>query len=172
MEKKECGYESLKASVIKDCTREGSCCTFNPEGCDKATCTCFHRYCDKFKWTVDRAKAYGEKTGLDWKDILAQWERDRDCWYMNYYQEYNQPDPEGNEDIRVFETIEAGRASFAGKGFGCPSCNKVSSDPCVCSNCGWAIFGLVPSKGSYLFAKDNMRLYHIFTPVAWEIRKK
>ena len=62
------GYESLMKKVKKDCI-EGSNC-FNPNGCDKNENKCFHRYCDKFKWIIDRAKHYAEKTGLNWEDII------------------------------------------------------------------------------------------------------
>lgn len=52
------GYEKLKATVIDDCNKGEGC--FNHNGCDKERTTCFHRYCDKFKWIVNRAKHYGE----------------------------------------------------------------------------------------------------------------
>ena len=69
-----------------------------------------HKYCDKFKWVIDRAKHYGEKLGIPWEDILDSWESHRDYWYMNYYQECNQPTIlSGN--VRVFDTVEDLRAA-------------------------------------------------------------
>lgn len=62
------GYEKLMAAVTKDCEESGG--TLHPEGCCKCGAECCHHYCDKFKWVIDRAKAYGEATGLDWQDIL------------------------------------------------------------------------------------------------------
>lgn len=62
------GYEKLSAAVEKDCKEGGG--TFNPGGCIQCGSRCFHKYCDKFKWIIDRAKAYGEATGLDWQAIL------------------------------------------------------------------------------------------------------
>ena len=79
------GYESLMKKVKKDCIGGSNC--FNPNGCDKNENKCFHRYCDKFKWIIDRAKHYAEKTGLNWEEILDKWEESCDYWYMNYYQE-------------------------------------------------------------------------------------
>ena len=164
------GYEKLKASVIKDCSQKGDCRTFNPEGCDKEHCTCFHRYCDKFKWVIDRAKLYAEKTGLRWEDILSGWEKNRTYWYMNYYQDCNQPGFENGDEVRVFETLEDVKASFKGKGFRCPTCKKISEDPCTCTHCGWSVHGLIPCESVYAFAKDKVAIYNIFRPVAW--RKK
>lgn len=39
---------------------------------------------------VERACHYAEKTGLSASDILDAWERGRDYWYMNFYQDGNQ----------------------------------------------------------------------------------
>lgn len=86
------GYESLVNKVKIDCD-EGEGC-FNPNGCDqkfRRSIKCSHKYCDKFKWIIDRAKHYAEKTGLNWEDILDSWEEDCNYWYMNYYQEAKQP---------------------------------------------------------------------------------
>lgn len=166
------GYEKLKASVIRDCESGGDCRTFNPEGCDKEHCTCFHRYCDKFKWVIDRAKLYAEKTGLRWEDILSGWEKNRSYWYMNYYQEYNQPGFENGDEVRVFETLEELKASFKGKGFFCPVCKQISDDPCTCTRCGWSVHGLIPCESVYAFAKDRMSVFHIYKPVEWEQKEK
>lgn len=122
------GYESLKEAVIRDCTERNACGCFNPEGCDKKCgrigeygepgykC-CFHKYCDKFKWVIDRAKHYGEKLGTPWEDILDSWESDRDYWYMNYYQECNQPTmTEAEKLIEIYQQLEdAGLMVTAGK---------------------------------------------------------
>lgn len=55
------GYDKLKAAVDKDCVKDGG--TMHPEGCVACGGKCSHKYCDKFKWVIDRAKAYGEATG-------------------------------------------------------------------------------------------------------------
>lgn len=106
------GIESLKAAVQKDAAEGNNC--FNENGCDhefhrtvpetnpafikmgfKTACKCVskctHKYCDTYKWTIDRAKHYAEKTGRTVDEILEAWESGRTYWYMNYYNEYNQP---------------------------------------------------------------------------------
>lgn len=83
------GLEKLQTAVEKDCSKDGG--TLHPEGCVTCGAKCFHNYCDKYKWVIDRAKSYGEAMGLHWEDILDGWEESRNYWYMNYYQECNQP---------------------------------------------------------------------------------
>ncbi|RXK16448.1 hypothetical protein CP985_03290 [Malaciobacter mytili LMG 24559] len=90
------GIEKLKEAVIFDCNKGEGC--FNPNGCNhefyrtvlednlvlikmgidtscKRISNCTHKYCDKFKWVIDRAKHYAEVTGLDYKDIIDNWEK-------------------------------------------------------------------------------------------------
>jgi hypothetical protein len=106
------GIESFKTSVQKD-TTEGENC-FNENGCDHeftrmvpqdnpkllemgitqsciSVSKCFHKYCDKYKWVMDRAKHYSEKSGKSVDEIIKVWEENRTYWYMNYYQANNQP---------------------------------------------------------------------------------
>lgn len=163
------GYESLVRDVKKDCEKEHG--TFNPEGCcykcDGAKC--FHKYCDKFKWVIDRAKAYGEKTGLNWEDILDKWEKNRTYWYMNYYQECNQPEIKLKK-VRVFETINKFAEAAGKSGFRCPHCGEVTKDPCECRKCGWKSYGLLGDlgKGVHIFVKSECIGETIFMPVEWE----
>ena len=106
------GIESLRAAVQYDTERYENC--FNENGCDhefsrmmpetnpvliemgmtqccKKVCKCFHKYCDKYKWVIDRAKHYAEKTGKPYEEIIEIWESNRTYWYMNYYQDCKQP---------------------------------------------------------------------------------
>lgn len=83
------GLEKLQTAVEKDCSQDGG--ILHPKGCVTCGAKCFHKYCDKYKWVIDRAKSYGEAMGLHWEDILDGWEESRNYWYMNYYQECNQP---------------------------------------------------------------------------------
>lgn len=106
------GIESLKEDVLRDCKNGENC--FNENGCDHefyryvpednpkliemgitTACLrvskCFHKYCDKYKWAMDRANHYAEKTGKSVEEIIEIWESDRSWWYMNYYQDGNQP---------------------------------------------------------------------------------
>lgn len=82
------GLETLKEAVIKD-TKEGQDC-FNEKGCDQKN-ACSQRYCDKYAWVIERAKHYAEFCKLSLQDVLNEWEADRGYWYLNYYQDSNQP---------------------------------------------------------------------------------
>lgn len=177
------GYEKLKASVEKDCNDRNSCGCFNPEGCNvpnrsKDRKFCFNEYCDKFKWIIDRAKHYGEKLGLNWEDVLDSWETSRSYWYMNYYQECNQPEIKGDK-VRTFETVAEMLESIGRKGFRCPACNGISANPYKCNTgiemskgkiCDWNVGGLFGDlgKGVFVYCKDKLTGETIFMPVAWE----
>lgn len=182
------GYDKLKKAVIKDCNDKGSCGCFNENGCDKCNSAigkygeetykhCFHAYCDKFKWVIDRAKHYGEKLNMDWMSVLDEWEKRRDYWYMNYYQDCNQPLIE-NINVRVFETKNDYKQSLKGKGFRCPNCGGVSTNPYECNSkeikdgkiCNWKSYGLFRTmgKGVTVVIKKPFIVAEIFMPIAWE----
>jgi len=174
------GYEKLKLSVENDCNDGNKC--FNPNGCDKHGAKCFHEYCDKFKWTIDRAKHYGEKLGLNWEDVLNSWEEKRNYWYMNYYQESNQP--EIRDNVRVFETTTEMLKNIGHREFRCPACGGVSTSPYKCDSgflmgrgrgkrkavCNWNVGGLFGDmgKGVYVYCKDKLAGETIFMPISWE----
>lgn len=176
------GYEKLKEAVMRDCNGRDGCGCFNADGCNvegnhigeygkPGYKRCFHRYCDKFKWAIDRAKHYEEKTGIPWEQILDSWESRRDYWYMNYYQDCNQP--EINSDrVRVFDTLEDLKASIGDKGFRCPSCGKISKSPyeCTAEGCDWKVYGLFKDlgKGVFVFVKEKIAGETMFMPIAWE----
>ena len=193
------GYEMLKAAVVRDCNEGNGC--FNENGCDKqftimapaegamkkysdTVCKmntkCTHKYCDKFKWVIDRAKQYADKTGLNWEDILNKWEEDRDYWYMNYYQECNQPSMTGST-VKIFDSLEDLRKSIGNRGFRCPCCGGVSTSPYECNSgikrsdgtiCNWKSYGLFKTlgKGASVFVKDQLHGETFFMPVAWEAK--
>lgn len=129
----------------------------------------------KLQWVVDRVQHYADKTGLNACDILDAWEDHRDYWYMNYYQDCNQPEIKGDA-VRVFDDIPQAQAAIGKREFRCPSCNGVSSDPNRCNasadRCNWASYGLFGTmgKGAYVFIKSELRGQEIFMPVAWESR--
>lgn len=145
---------------------EGKECGFNCE------------YCKKFKWVIDRAKHYAEKTGLSWQEILSAWENERGYWYLNYYQDCNQPEIKSDK-VRVFETVKELNKSIRDSGFRCPCCNGISKSPYKCSSgikrsdgkiCDWNVNGLLGDlgKGVYVYCKDKVRGEHMFMPVEWE----
>jgi hypothetical protein len=149
------GYKSLANAVKKDETD-------NPN---------FHDYRGKLDWIVNRAKHYAKKTGLDPTDILNSWEKDRNYWYMNYYQDSNQPEIKG-DFVRVFETFEDLKKNIKKPEFRCPSCGGVSKNPykCTCDKCDWKSYGLfgTAGKGVFVFIKKELKGEEIFKPIAWE----
>ena len=163
MKIEECeGYRSLKKAVDKD-DQESN----------------FHDYQGKFKWVIDRCNHYSEKTGLDPAEILCAWEENRNYWYMNYYQEANQPEIK-NRKVRIFNTLEDVKVELKGQKFRCPACNGLSNDPYTCDTgtkdkngkaCDWKAYGLLRTlgTGAYVFIKEKALGQEIFMPEKWEI---
>lgn len=159
----ECeGYKKLLAAVERDEARSPN----------------FHNYRGKLEWVLARANHYAEATGLNPADVLNAWESGRDYWYMNYYQDSQQPKIEG-DSVRVFDTLEDLKESIGNKGFRCPSCGGVSKSPYDCDTglemspkkvCDWKSYGLFGTmgKGVYVFVKSEMKGQNVFKPVAWE----
>ena len=86
---KSIGYKQLKKDVLRDCVKEKNC--FNTTGCPKDK-PCFHKYCDIFKWTIDKAKHFAHMyrvSGITVRRILNLWESYRNYWYVNWYQDCN-----------------------------------------------------------------------------------
>lgn len=136
-----------------------------------------HDYREKVAWVIERAKHYAEKTGLTPEAILDAWEGRRNYWYMNYYQESNQPEIKGDK-VRVFETVAELGKSIGEAGFRCPACEGVSKSPYECTSgitkngktCDWKVYGLFGhlGKGVYVFVKEKAMGENLFMPVAWE----
>ncbi|PHR61821.1 MAG: hypothetical protein COA43_01230 [Robiginitomaculum sp.] len=156
------GYKTLEAAIARDGEKYG-----DPE-----------RYNPKLGWAVARAKHYAEKTGLRATDILNSWESKRNYWYMNYYQDCQQPEIKG-DDVRVFDTPDALHDSIGKTGFRCPMCESISKSPYVCDSgkemekgkvCDWKSYGLFGTmgKGVYVFVKSALRGESIFKPISWE----
>lgn len=142
------------------------------------------RCSQKLAWIVERAEHYAEKTGLTPEAVLSAWESRRTYWYMNYYQDANQPLIE-SESVRVFETPLELMDSIGKEGFRCPHCNGISKSPYACDSglkvklmsegapvgiCNWKVYGLFGhmGKGVYVFVKSELQGEAIFNPIAWE----
>lgn len=149
----ETGLKKLTEAVKRDC-RKGQRC-FNPNGCDhefirhvpetnpiclsmgiKTKCIkmskCTHKYCDKYKWILDRAEEYAEVLGISRDEVLNGWEKHRDYWYMNYYQDSKQPSLKGEQNImKVDDWMEELKSRFGDDfdnfKFVCPSCGHIQS---------------------------------------------
>lgn len=138
-------------------------------------------YFAKVQWAVDRAQHYAEKTGIPASVILDTWENNREYWYMNYYQDANQPLINGDR-VRVFETLDDYLAAVGNLGFRCPRCGGVSSDARTCDSgveiepydgrgpCDWKAYGLLGTMGNglYVFVKELVGGEGIFMPLAFE----
>lgn len=161
------GYEKLSATVEKDCAKSGG--HLHPDGCCKCGATCLHRYCDQFKWIIDRAKSYGEALQIDWQKVLDGWEEDRNYGYLNYYQDSNQPEIKG-EKVKVFDTLEDFWDAVGEFKFRCPSCGEVTTDPYEYKACGWKVYGLLRGfkEDVFVYVKDKLKGERIFMPLSWE----
>ncbi len=164
------GVESLMLSVQHDCNKDGEGC-FNPNGCDKqGRIKCFHRYCNKYKWVLDRAEHYAKALGATKEEVLKVWETSRNYGYMNYYQDGRQPEIQ-DENVHVFEDQDQLLAKI-GKEFRCPACEKISTNPYECSqdDCDWKSYGLMGTmgKGVTIILKNTLQQEHIFKPVSFE----
>lgn len=162
------GISTLFQNVAQDCEKDGG--TLHEAGCVKCGGKCSHRYCDKFKWVIDRAKAYEKSLGIPWETILYSWEKDRSYWYMNYYQDCNQPEITSKR-VKVFDTVQDFISSAGKKEFRCPSCGGVSTDPYACNGgCDWKVYGLFGDmgKGVFVYIKEKVRGETIFMPLSWE----
>ena len=92
---------------------------------------CTHDYCGKYKWILDRAQHYAEKTGTTQTQVLEDWENDRSYWYMNYYQDSNQTELTSEKIIRYDDWIAELQLRFGTDSkqwaFKCPSCGNVQT---------------------------------------------
>lgn len=174
------GYKSLLYDVQRDCEGDGG--VFNPNGCESRcpNSHCFHQYCDKFKWVIDRVYHYSKTLDIPVENILDSWEKDRNYWYMNFYQNSNQPLINPGRKVKVFETVEDFKESGIEKGFRCPACGGVSTHPTICNSgkrfkdhiCDWKSYGLLGTlgKGVFVYIKSEVQGHQIFMPIAWEAK--
>lgn len=145
------GLEKLKEAVSRDLKAgEGQRCQ------------------EQLDWIIDRAKHYEEKTGISYLEIIDAWEEARNYWYMNYYQDCNQP-LLNSDKVRVFDTVDDYKKAVGIEGFTCPKCEHVSLNPYECDSvdCDWKSYGLLGTmgKGIFIFVKDKMQGQEIFMPV-------
>lgn len=117
MEEIKKGYESLKHDLDYWVKRE-------PGRADE--------WKKHFDWALERAQQYADVLHTDRDTVLAAWEERRDYWFVNYYQECNQPDltKKGNV-VTLDEWVKEGESLF-GKDkldwkFKCPACGHIQS---------------------------------------------
>lgn len=150
-----------------------SCKTYlETYGDTNADCGHTCEYCEKFKWAINRAKHYEEKLGIPWREIMKSWEDDRTYWFMNYYQDCEQPLID-SDNVFVFESVQAFKDK-CGQRFICPHCNGISTDPYKCNSdkriggkvCDWKAYGLLRSGLCFCYFKAENKGTHIFMPAA------
>ena len=132
---------------------------------------------EKIEWIIERAKHYQLKTGKPYQEIIDTWVSKKNYWYINYFQEANQPLITG-EDVYLFENIEEAKESFKELGFRCPRCGGISKSPKECDTnividkktCDWKAYGLFGTlgKGVTIILKDTISIENIFKPIAYE----
>ena len=132
---------------------------------------------EKIEWIIERAKHYQLKTEKPYQEIIDTWVSKKDYWYINYFQEENQPLITG-EDVYLFENREAAKESFKELGFRCPRCGGISKSPTECDTnivvdkktCDWKSYGLFGTlgKGVTIILKDTISIENIFKPIAYE----
>ena len=132
---------------------------------------------EKIEWIIERAKHYQLKTGKPYQEIIDTWVSKKNYWYINYFQEANQPLITG-EDVYLFENIEEAKESFKELGFRCHRCGGISKSPKECDTnividkktCDWKAYGLFGTlgKGVTIILKDTISIENIFKPVAYE----
>lgn len=168
------GYESLTASYRHWAERE-------PGRKDE--------WKQKYEWALGRAQQYADHLGVTRDEVLTAWEQERDYWYVNYYQESNQPDLMGHNAVTL-EQWEAEGERLYGKNhlewrFRCPTCGHIQTpqefktagiDPhkayqnCASryglggeSTCKWTVGGLLRTGGRYVIdARYRPRLIFEF----------
>lgn len=152
-----------------------NCDTLLKDYADGKVVNCGHNceYCDKFIWVIDRARHYSEKLGIPIGEIIQSWEEDRRYWYMNYYQDCNQPLIEAN-NVFIFENLEEMRQK-CGKEFICPCCKGISTNPYECNSgkmvgkkkkCDWKSYGFLQFDLAFIYVKSERKGEKMFMPKA------
>ena len=178
------GYKRLKQDVIdtilrdtRDKRKDKIC--FSVTGCNKKSgnCVCFHRYCNTFKWAIDRAKHYALFFNMKVEEVLDAWEDDRSYWFMNFYQDCNFPKLNlKNSKLLIFDTVEEAKKFLSEHKYICPRCGGISSDPTNCNSgkemfpgkiCDWKAYGLLGTlgRGTAVCVKEDLRTCNIFEPI-------
>ncbi len=76
------GYKSLKEAYMRDARKAGK---------DARAMLDKDELYKKFQWVISRCLHYSKALNKKPWDVLDEWESKRDYWWINYYQESNQP---------------------------------------------------------------------------------
>lgn len=117
-------------------------------------------------FVTNRGQHYADKLNVKFEDVIAAWEENRNYAAVNYYQNANFPEIDG--DTLLVDDVDELKTICKGEGFICGACSKHISSPYECKKCGWKTYGLLgPGKDAlYVVLKPAMRGEWIFRPVA------
>ncbi len=134
-------------------------------------------------WVLSRAEAYATLCGTTRDGVLKGWERHRTYWWLNYYQECNQPDPTrsgGTPVVLHADWLKEGMRLYGPNMLDwrlkCPMCGHEQTlrqfkdggidaeraITCCASrfrlggrrDCKWTTGGLLPIGGAYIVRSD------------------
>ena len=114
----------------------------------------------KYQWVLERAEQYARKCNTTKEAVIAAWETKRDYWWLNYYQECEQPSLDGKASVMTTDEWrqEATRRFGPDKldwKFKCPACGHIQTprdfkdggkEPERAATCCASRFGLGGSK--------------------------
>ncbi len=120
-------------------------------------------------FALKRAQEYATVLGMTRNEVLELWERNRDYWWLNYYQDANQPKLDSERTIAIVDDPQQFLEETKDSGYRCPKCGDISKKPEDCA-CGWKSYGLFGclGKGLYFINRTNLASGEVFFPVAWE----
>ena len=135
----------------------------------------------KREWILNRADMYAQYCGVSREDVLTSWEQSRSYWYMNYYQDCNQPNLTKKSNVMsIAQWKEKGKELFGDNAkewqFECPNCHNVQTmqqffdagiEPnyayCNCASrfgigglatCNWSAGGLISLPCTYVITEQ------------------
>lgn len=76
------GYKSLKEAYMRDARNAGK---------EARPMRNKEEFYKKFQWVISRCIHYAQALNKQPWDVLDEWESKRGYWWLNYYQESNQP---------------------------------------------------------------------------------
>lgn len=132
----------------------------------------------KLDWVLLRAQQYADYCHVTRDDVLSAWEERRGYWWINFYQDANQPDLSKSENhvMTLSEWEAEGKRRFGDEQldwkFKCPACGHIQSmrefkdarlEPQLAylncasrhglggkADCKWTIGGLLSLGGQYV----------------------
>lgn len=150
----------------------------------------------RFDWAVARAQQYADYCHTTREKVLEAWEEVRDYWFVNFYQDSNQPDLSKGNVQSIDDWVAEGRRLYGEDKmdwkFKCPMCGHVQTarefkeagkEPYLayqnCASrhglggrpdCKWTVGGLFRIGGRYVI--DEKFVPHLIFDFADSINKE